>query len=462
MSRPRYWTEERLTEALDLYRAEAKKDPKAVLARVAKKLKRSRAAIKSAFCTYKSAKWHAAQVEALSVERSAIAEPPSAEHDPADPKLRQAERRVVFLNDEVRQLRTKLKHSDRKDGIVLELAEQLESFVQPMHSNFPAAQWAPLKPDAESVDAVVTLSDQHGDRVVRTAGSWGLERYDFNVFRCRIWEWAKMIGRYCSVHLPNYKFETLWVWHLGDAVNGDIHNMKHRNHFGNSMVASLAIGDLQAEVFAYLSQFFERIAVVCVPGNHGRTTSKVEWEDPFDNFDYLVAKTMKLRLGDNDKVEIFTPRAWSAFVEVRGYLWNLNHGHGVRGVMGIPWYGFERREGRVQRLASFNNRPIDYFAYGHFHTPMTRPSGRGKAVHSGSWYFTDEYALNQLAVGNTPEQTLLVFSERFGRQMEIPLMVRDEEKEQAMFNGEYTPPFGRNLVVDEPEDPELGTTPIIS
>ncbi len=452
------WTKEKQAQLRAAYMEEVEKRWHGAIVRVAKRLGKTKDAAESAL--HNLPDWDVLRNKGRALALNGEA-PAKVEHDPVDPALRKAERRVVVLSDEVGQLRRKLKHSDRKDGIVLELAEQLESFVQPMlRPGFPRLK--PISNEQEPVDAVVSLSDQHGDSVIRTSGSWGLERYDFNVYRCRIWEWAKMIGRYCSVHLPNYKFETLWVWHLGDAVQGDIHNMKHRNHFGNSMVAALAIGDLQAEVFAYLSQFFERIAVVCVPGNHGRTTQKIEWEDPFDNWDYLVAKTMKLRLAGNEKVEIFTPRAWSAFVEVRGYLWNLNHGHGVRGVMGIPWYGFERREGRVQRLATFNNRPIDYFAYGHFHTPMTRPSGRGKAVHAGAWYFTDEYALNQLAVGNTPEQTLLVFSERFGRQIEIPLMVRDEGREQKMFNGEYEPPFGRNLVVDEPEDPALGTTPIIT
>ena len=459
----KYWTKERQAQLRATYIEETEKRWHGAITRVAKSLNQTRFTVECAL--HSLSDWDVLRNRARALNVGPEPASPEKEHDPADPALRKAEQRVVSLSDEVRQLRIKLKSSDREGGIVLELAQRMESFVQPMLPPVKILTVNPLNKNIERkqepVDAVVTLSDQHGDRIVRTAGSWGLERYDFNVFRCRIWEWAKTIGRYCSVHLPNYKFETLWVWHLGDAVQGDIHNMKHRNHFGNSMVAALAIGDLQSEVLAYLSQFFERIAVVCVPGNHGRTTQKVEWEDPFDNWDYLVAKTMKLRLADNDKVEIFTPRAWSAFVEVRGYLWNLNHGHGVKGVMGIPWYGFERREGRVQRLATFNNRPIDYFAYGHFHTPMTRPSGRGKAVHAGAWYFTDDYAINSLAAGNPPEQTLLVFSERFGRQIEIPLMVRDEKKEQAMFNGEYDPPFGRNLVVDEPDDPALGTTPII-
>lgn len=390
----------------------------------------------------------------------------STNHDPADPALRQVERKVLAQQDELLAVRAKLKATDRESGIIASLVNVLRETIQPMiqSDRAPIFMSNPAKKGKqESVDAVVMMSDQHGDRVIRETGTWGLERYDFNIFRCRLWEWTKMIARYCTIHLPNYKFDTLWVWHLGDAVNGDIHNMKHRNTFGNSLKAAIAVGDVQAEALSYLSQHFKRVVVVCVSGNHGRTTQKMELEDPHDNFDYLVAQTMRMRLADHKNIEVFIPQAWSAHVEVRGWLWHLNHGNGVVGTWGIPWYGFEKREGRVQRLTSFtSDKPVDYFAYGHFHTPMTRPVGRGKAIHAGSWFFTDAYALNKLSVGNEPEQQLLVFSERFGRQMEIPLMVRDKNREQKFVAGDYDPPFGRNLVIDESGEPGgVGELPII-
>jgi hypothetical protein len=273
-----------------------------------------------------------------------------------------------------------------------------------------------------------------------------------------------MIRRYCTVHLPRYHFDTLWVWMLGDQVNGDIHDMKLRNAWQNSLRAAIATGDAQAEAFVYLSQVFRRIVGVAVPGNHGRTTKQIEYDDPYDNFDYLVARTMQLRLAGTEaekRIQIEIPRAWAAHVEVRGHLWHLNHGHGVIGTWGVPWYGFEKREGRVQRLVAQQGRFVDYFGYGHFHTPMTRPAGQGKAIHAGAWYYADPYSLNKLSVGNTPEQQLLVFSERFGRQMEIPLMIRDVKRELAMRAGEWEPPFGRNDGLDLAGS-GFGSMPIIT
>ena len=397
------------------------------------------------------------EVFAASVPAIAVVEPDA-------PELRKLERRVLSLRDENAGLRKKLKVSDRQQGIIAELVTVAENQIEPIVPNVNpkrAVRNGPNDGPREKVDAIAMLSDEHGDRIIDEAGTWGMEHYNFNIFRCRLWEWAKMIKRYCVNHLPNYEFETLWVWKLGDAVQGDIHNSKLKNHYGNTLKAALAIGDVEAQALAFLAPFFKRIVVVCIPGNHGRTTKQLEWEGPQDNFDYLVAKTIEMRTADIPGVQIFTPNAWSAHVEVRGWLWHLNHGTGVTGSAGIPWYGFEKREGRVQRLVSFKDRQVDYFAYGHFHTPMTRPAGRGKAIHAGAWFLTDAFALNKLNVGNMPEQQLLVFSERFGRQMEIPLMVRDEKRELEFRNGDYDPPFGKNLIVDD-ESPGNWEMPVIT
>jgi hypothetical protein len=370
--------------------------------------------------------------------------------EPDDPRIRKVERENIRLSDELRELRCKVKADDRTHGVIEALSRQVVETYEPIsYVKIPERQ---PKKGQEEVDGVAILSDQHGDRIVREEGTWGLERYDFNVYRARFHEYIKVIRAYVTRHLPNYHFHTLWFWHLGDSVNGDIHNMKLKNHWANSLKAALAVGDVQAQGLLSLADCVKRIVVVCVSGNHGRTTKQVEYEDPHDNFDYLTAKAMQLRLAEySDRIQVFTPRSWSAHVEVRGHLCHLNHGHGVTGTWGIPWYGFERREGRVQRLLSFKNHSVSYYFYGHFHTPITRPAGQAKAIHAGPWYFSDEFSLNRMSVGNPPEQQFLMFSERFGRQLEIPIMLRDLEAEERLHAGEWDPPFGRSLVIDEPE-----------
>ncbi len=361
--------------------------------------------------------------------------------------MSELERKLQYRTDEVNLLRAKVRNAQRFHGLVDECVKVVTDIYEPLKTVDPPKM--KQRKSQEEVDAVLFMTDQHADRIVQSEGVWGLDQYDFNVFRARLWEWVKVTTAYTTIHLPNYFFKTLWVLHLGDAVNGDIHNMKLRNQWGNSIKAAIATGDVQAEALQALLPAFEKIIVVCISGNHGRTTKQIELEDPHDNLDYLVAATMRQRLRDEPRIEIVAPKSWSAFADIRGHLCELSHGTGAKGVWGIPWYYFDRREGQVRSIVAAKERFINYHFYGHLHTPMTRPAGQGTAIHGGSWYMTDEFALNIVRGANVPVQQLLVWSERFGRQFEIPIFLRDEEKENAMRAGEWDPPLGRSNIVDE-------------
>ena len=58
-------------------------------------------------------------------------------------------------------------------------------------------------------------------------------------------------------------------------------------------------------------------------------------------------------------------------------------------------------------------------------------------------------------------QQLLVFSERFGRQIEVPLMVRDREHEAKAGAGDWDPLFGRGLLDDLQVGGAVGTMPLV-
>lgn len=385
-------------------------------------------------------------------------------------RIRALEAQNQRLRDANSEHQRIIKANDRRAGLVLELCDYILPKITPL-SNCPQVVRPPLGdrrdlPPREVVDGILPFSDPHADREITAEGTWGLERYGFNAFLARLYEWAKTPVAYATKHLAaTYRFDTLWVWMLGDTVNGDIHNMKHRNSHGNSLLAAVKTGDALAHALTWMAPNFRKIVAVAVPGNHGRTTQRLEWEDPWDNLDYLTAAIVRARLTGTpfeERIQIETPRAWTAYVDVQGKLHSLNHGIGVRATWGIPWYGFERREGRVQQLAAMLGRQVDYFWYGHLHTPLTRPAGGGKAIHAGAFYLTDPYALNDLSSGREPEMPFVVHSARFGRQIEIPIMLRDREREEKMYRREWTPPFGEmQPLVGNNEGPVIGEMPVI-
>lgn len=400
------------------------------------------------------ATWRQAQQDALAAQEAALAANPPPDPDPeALAALDVQARRRLELQAEIRGLRATVERLHRNESIYERWADLLRSETKPL----PLAAHAPLKAvkgqGQHEVEAVVTLSDEHGDEVVSGAASWGTERYDYNVFRARLTRWVEVVTAYVTQHLPKHRFTRLWVAKLGDSINGGIHHQEHRNHFANSLRAAIAVGDAEAQALAALEPLFPGgVHVVAVSGNHPRTTLKKDFDDPHANLDFLVTTQLATRLArhvDAGRITVHAPRAYTAYMEVCGHLCCLNHGDTVRGTWGIPWYGFSKRENRVQQMLAQHDARVRYFFWGHHHTPMERRDvGQVESLHAGAWVATSPWSLEQLAAGGEPQAPLYVFDERFGRILTVPIFLRDPEREAALAAGAWNPPYGRTTALE--------------
>lgn len=379
--------------------------------------------------------------------------------DPTHAEIMRLERELDYEKEETRQLSAKLKKSRKAEDLFVEAARVIRDHTRPL----PAVAFKANKEKPEGTfDMVLLLSDEHADQVVTAAGTWGMERYDFNVFRCRLERLLKQTINYATKHLPQHDFARLWVLKLGDSVNGDIHGAGARNHFGNTIKAALSVGDCEAQFIQALAPHFsEGVHVVSVAGNHPRRSFKKDYGGPNDNFDYLVTTQIATRLSkeiEAGRVTVHAPDAWTAFVEIRGRVWAMNHGDDVKGFAGIPWYGFERKNNRVQTLVARFDRKVSYFCYGHYHTPINFTSGGAESLHSGAWPMTDPFALNAVTAGNEPRQTLYVVDDPYGVILQVPIYTRNPEREAQCMAGEYEPRLGsRTVVEDLSNTPDVGS-----
>lgn len=379
------------------------------------------------------------------------AKAPAKRPDPTNERIKELSRTTTIQRDTINDLTRALKSSHRAEDLFLELADVIK------------AQTGPLKlvkeirisrtSDAGEFDLVLVLSDEHADQMVSLAGSWGLEYYNFDIFRCRLERLLQQIIRYATVHLPRHRFNRLWVLKLGDTVNGDIHGSSLKNHFRNTIKAAVATGDVEAQFIAALVPYFAGgVHVIAVSGNHARRSVRKDYGGAHDNFDYLVVTQMATRLAnyiDDGKVGVYTPDAWTAFVNICGKNFCLNHGDDVVGFAGFPWYGFDRKNNKVQSMVARFDEKIDFYVYGHYHTDVAHPSGGARSIHSGAFPMTDPFALNKLAAGNEPVQTLYVMNEELGRVMDIPIYLRNQDKEAAFRKGKFNPELGRKLLLDQ-------------
>ncbi len=368
---------------------------------------------------------------------------------PEQQELQALERKLQSSRDRERESKKKHAQGMRDETLFLELEKVLKETVSTW-SNPPstAAVHTPGKTKT-LVHGVALLGDEHGDAVVDSQSIWGLDHYDFNIFRTRIEVWARLVVDYINVHLPRHHMEHLWVFKLGDGIQGDIHEATKDTYFRNALKGALAVGEVEADAINWIqSKTGVGITVIGVSGNHPRRSLRKDYGGPQDNFDFLIAAQIETRLAANDKVKVWAPNSWTAFADVLGKIWCINHGDDVVGFAGHPWYGFDRKNQRVQALVARKGFRVSYYAYGHYHTDAKVPSAGAKSYHNGGWYFTDVYAINKLSVGDEPQQNFYICSEKRGVIFEIPIQLKDTARENLVLEGKVEPIFGQDIVVD--------------
>jgi hypothetical protein len=386
---------------------------------------------------------------------------PTDRPDPTNAEIARLESRVRAMEDEADHLRKKLRTAQRDAALFESLADVAARHITPL----PAVKPLRIKEQAGEtlVDGVLLLSDEHADQVIRAPTVWGLEEFDFDIFRCRFHRYIATAAEYLTVHLPKHRFERLWVFSLGDKLHGDIHGAAAHNHFPSALKAAIALAEVEAQGIQELARHVP-VHWVGVSGNHARRSVRKDFRGAHDNFDYL-ATAMVAMLLKNDiasgRVTVTAPDSWTAYVDVRGHLWALNHGDDVVGYAGIPFYGFSRRNNRVQALVARKKQRVRYFAYGHFHTALEMQEADAESLHAGNWSLTDDYAIGKLAVGSEPVQQLYAVDEKRGIVLKVPIYVRDDSAEDAYRAGEWQPAFGRASVMDTIQPSVEADLPIV-
>jgi len=358
------------------------------------------------------------------------------------------ERKVQSLSDRLKSSVKRVAEGHRDETLFRRMAKTMGESVKPFNNTPPSP--AVTKPsDSTVVHGVALLGDEHGDAIVDSQSVWGLDHYDFKIFRCRIENWARLIVDYVNVHLPRHKFEHLWIFKLGDGIQGDIHNHSKTGYFQSSLKGAIAVGEVEAQALWWIHQKTGvPMTIISVAGNHPRRSLRKDYDGPHDNFDYLIGTQIATRLADTP-IKVCVPNAWTSFADVLGHIWAINHGDDVIGYAGFPWYGFDRKNQRVQALVTRKGFRVEYFAYGHYHTDAKVPSAGARSFHNGNWYFTDAYAINKLSVGDSPQQNFYILSEKRGVIFEIPISLKEPELEEKVISGEVEPVFGKDIVLDQ-------------
>lgn len=355
---------------------------------------------------------------------------PTKRFDPTDKRIQELESEVLHLTEERNRERQRARANAKTEGLFQAMASVMEKKI-PAFKPLPHVKRNKTSSKVIEEHAVLHLSDGHHDQIITPTECGGLEKHDFQVACCRAERLVDTVIQWTQETLSDrFRFPVLNILSYGDHTSGEIHGAATRSYFKQQMRNCLAIGQLHAAMYRDLAPHFDQIHVFYVPGNHGRRTPKKDYHGAHDNWDYLIAEISKLYCQNIENVSFCIPNSFSVNLDINGVGFNISHGDDVRSQMGIPWYGLQRRQQRIQSLAPLQAGPrVRYCCVGHFHQKGMVGSGDTELIMNGPWIATDAYAYESFGAYTEPFQWLHGVNPKYGISWRLGVKVKDQERE---------------------------------
>jgi len=264
-------------------------------------------------------------------------------------------------------------------------------------------------------------SDWHWGEVVDPEQIGGVNRYDLATANARAKHLVESTVDLLTKHVVNPSYPGMCLVLGGDFLSGDIHEELKKT---NEVPVPRALLDVQGvliQAIEKLVERFHRVSVYCVPGNHGRTTHKVEAKDfAYTNMDWLLYQELALHFKSERAVQFAISPGTDLQFRLFSTSYQLTHGNQFRGGSGIAGMLSPLLLGdhRKRKVASATRRPYDYLLLGHWHQwAMVRG-----LIVNGSLKGYDEYAAASNFDFEPPRQGLWLTHPRHGITISMPVL----------------------------------------
>jgi predicted phosphodiesterase len=289
----------------------------------------------------------------------------------------------LLVDEEVNNLKKTIKD---KDKILEEYKSEhgvLESFFREVTEHLDAIKPVPMlyKPKKTKVEShcsvVMQISDTHMGEIQNASEIEGFGEYSPEICRARCLDYSKKVIDWTYVHRSGYTIDECVVLVLGDLISGGIHEELNNTNAYPIPVQAVESGILLSDQIALLAPHFPKVRVeFVVEDNHSRLQKKPQSKEAgFNSLNYVVGFIAKERLANYSNIKFNTYPQLEAVVEVKGRRYLITHGHGVKSILGTPYYSLDRKVGReaVKRMNAPDKNKFHKIIMGHFHAPMTSP-----------------------------------------------------------------------------------------
>lgn len=301
---------------------------------------------------------------------------------------REIQKEKIKLRDERIDYQKSIREEARKESFIELIEREMQKSVEPF-------EYKPSPIINSNEDMIVCLSDLHAG--IEVQNWWNT--FNTNILRERLHKYLDEIIDIQKLHQCKICNIVLG----GDNVSGLIHpNLRLQNNENvveQIKIASTYIGEF---IFA-LQEYFEKINVYSVSGNHSRLSPNKEDHLKGEELDALIPFCLSLQFAKNDKVEIcdncHIDTTIAAFTTRGGKLFYICHGDK------------DTPSNVVKNMTLMTGKKPDAIIMGHRHHNGLDSEHSVKVVQCGCVVGTDDRCVD-IRISGEPEQCVLITNSR--------------------------------------------------
>jgi len=276
----------------------------------------------------------------------------------------------------------------------------------------------------------VVIGDLHWGEVIDPAQVDGVNSYNLEIAEQRLERLCSSTVKVARDYVSGLSFDGLQVFMTGDLISGTIHEELRETNEETAVGSVISITEPLITGLKMLADYFGRVNVAAVVGNHPRSTQRPRAKRRAqDNFDWLIYKLVEKNLSDDDRFSFSIPTAADCYVSVYDTTYLLTHGDQFRGGSGISGAMAPLLLGahRKTRRAAAAGHPYDYLVCGHWHQSLFWPA-KGIIV-AGTPKGYDEFAYVSNFESEPPQTSFWISTPEHGPTFHSPIFCSDRDEE---------------------------------
>ena len=237
--------------------------------------------------------------------------------------------------------------------------------------------------------------------------------YNTEVAEERIDRYADKIIKIARIQKANHIVKKCVVFALGDIIEGELIFPGQAHEIDSSLYRQVTVDGprILNNFFSKLLTEFETVECYWVIGNHGALGGRSRRDyNPESNADRMLGKILQTMFEGEKRIKFHVPeKSWYTVADLgvkAKFL--LFHGDNIRGTMGVPFYGYNKKILGWKSLGSAGlMEEFTHAVCGHYHTPTHLYINDVRVWVNGSTESHNPYAQEQLASMGRPSQYTL-------------------------------------------------------